>query len=239
MLERFDTIRNGLADAARLSGRDASSVSLVAVSKWHDAKKVAELARYWKGLGVGYPVFGENYVQEAVDKQTAVASLLCASTETKNILPEWHFIGHVQSRKARDVVGRFNLIHTLDSEKLANQLQKMAQSHNLPPQEVLIQVNIGEEPQKSGVAPDATEALITSVMQLSEIHITGLMCLPPLFGEAEVSRPYFVKLRELRDTLARATGLALPHLSMGMTGDFEIAVEEGATMVRIGTALFR
>lgn len=235
--ERFLAVRARLEKAAAASGRALRDIHLVAVSKNHSAAMVAALTAMWSGLPQNSaPTFGENYVQEAVDKQTAVASLLLRSPAS--VAPEWHFTGHLQSRKAREVAGRFALIHTLDSDKLAGQIQKAVQQENLPPQNVLIQVNIGEEEQKSGVSGDEAEKLITAVMAMPELAVQGLMCLPPFFDEGEKSRPYFAKLRELRDALSARTGLALRGLSMGMSHDFEIAVAEGATIVRVGTDIF-
>lgn len=232
--ERFASVLARIEQAARNAGRNRNEIRLVAISKTHPAPVLAELCRFWPG---GPAVFGENYAQEALDKQAAVASLLVKSLPDAPA-PEWHFTGHAQSRKARDIVGRFSLIHTLDSEKLAARIQKIVQEQRLPPQAVLIQVNVGEEPQKSGVMPEKAEALVTSVMRMPEISVQGLMCLPPFFKKAEASRPYFARLRELRGFLARSTGLDLPHLSMGMSHDCEAAVAEGATIVRIGTDIF-
>lgn len=234
--ERFDAVRARLRSAAKASGRDARDVRLIAISKTHPAPMLAELCHYWRESGA--PAFGENYVQEAVAKQTEVASLLVRNDAGQGSLPEWHFTGHLQSRKAKEIAGRFACVHTLDSEKLAGQLARCVQAGNLSPQAVLVQVNIGGEEQKSGVSPEAAERFVTSVMALPEIRVEGLMCLPPFFDEAEPSRPYFSRLRELRDGLRRATGLALPHLSMGMSHDFEVAISEGATMIRVGTDIF-
>lgn len=231
--DRFDAVCRRLEDAVRASGR-RDAVRLAAISKNHPAPVLAELCRHWNGAT---PLFGENYAQEALAKQTAVASLLTQNSP-ETALPEWHFTGHVQSRKAREIVGRFSLIHTLDSEKLARNISKSVQENNLPPQAVLVQINIGDEEQKSGVTAADAERLVTAVMEIPEVSIEGLMCLPPVFGDAEDSRPYFIKLRELRDALARATGLALPHLSMGMSHDCETAIAEGATLVRVGTDIF-
>lgn len=235
--ERFDAVQARLQSAVKASGRDASDVRLIAMSKTHPAPMLADLCRYWRGGGSA-PAFGENYAQEALAKQTEVASLLARDDAGQGALPEWHFTGHLQSRKAKDIAGRFVCVHTLDSEKLAAQLARCVQAGNLSPQAVLVQINVGGEEQKSGVAPEAAEQCITSVMALPEIQVEGLMCLPPFFDEAEPSRPYFSRLRELRDGLRRATGLTLPHLSMGMSHDFEVAVSEGATMIRVGTDIF-
>ena len=236
LYDRFASVLSRLDEAAKTSGRDKGAIRLIAISKTHPAAMVAELFRIWNDAT---PTFGENYVQEAVEKQMDVASLLVKSPSTVwRTMPEWHFVGHVQSRKAKDITGRFSLIHTLDSEKLAEQIRKTVLVENLPPQPVLIQINIGDEEQKFGVAVEEAERFLTTVAAIPEIRVAGLMCLPPFFAEAEASRPYFVKLRETRDALCRATGLALPHLSMGMSHDCETAIAEGATLVRIGTDIF-
>ena len=239
LYERFESVCERLKKSAAASGRDVADITLVAISKTHSAPMVAELAAYWnKTEKKQTPVFGENYVQEAVQKQIETASLLLKKMDREAPAPEWHFTGHIQSRKAKDVAGRFSLIHTLDSEKLALQIQKCVKENNLPPQEVLIQINIGEEPQKSGAFPLDAEKLLLAVTNIAEIRVRGLMCIPPNFDDAETSRPYFAKLRELRDALRQHCGFALPHLSMGMSHDCEAAIEEGATMVRIGTDIF-
>ncbi|CAK7042431.1 MAG: Pyridoxal phosphate homeostasis protein [Desulfovibrio sp.] len=236
---RFESVLARLAKAAAASGRKAEDIRLIAISKTHPSPVTAELAALWSAGTYGStPVFGENYVQEAVQKQTETASLLLKRCGPTYTAPEWHFTGHVQSRKAKDVTGRFTLIHTLDSEKLAMQISKSVIENNLGCQEVLVQINIGEEPQKSGVYPEDAEKLLTAVLQIKEVRITGLMCLPPNFDDAETSRPYFTKLRALRDALRQNCGIPLPHLSMGMSHDCEAAIEEGATMVRIGTDIF-
>ncbi len=242
---RFDAICERILRAAERSGRTAGDVRLVAISKLHGADMVAELARYWAGAGTraGGPTFGENYVQEAMAKKAEVAALLPGSDV------EWHFTGHIQSRKSRDVVGEFGLLHTVDSLKLAGALQKawdnrMAERpiglrDPVPgPQAVLVQVNIGREPQKSGVDPDSLEELLNGLAAMGGLRAQGLMCIPPNVENPAESRPYFVLLRELRDRVSKACGLALPHLSMGMSGDFEAAIEEGATLVRVGTDIF-
>jgi len=188
-------------------------------------------------------------MQEAREKMPAVRALLrCASVPDQNA-PEWHFVGHVQSKKSRDIVGQFSLIHSVDSLKLAEALRKAWQSRvaaaplgldEAAParQNILIQVNVGREEQKSGVLPEALEPLIEGVAAMPELKLQGLMCIPPLAEIGGASRPYFVLLRQLRDKMESACGLSLPELSMGMSDDFETAVEEGATLVRIGTDIF-
>jgi pyridoxal phosphate enzyme (YggS family) len=168
--------------------------------------------------------FGENYVQEALSKQDELADLSGIT---------WHLIGHLQTNKAKVAAGAFGLIQTLDSVRLAGALAKVRHDQPMP---VLIEVNLGAEATKTGVAPKAVEALIESVRD--KVDLRGLMAIPPPGSASEDSRPYFAALRRLRERLAAATGLALSELSMGMTDDFEIAIEEGATIVRVGRAIF-
>lgn len=246
--QRFDSICERIEKAAAASGRKSEEVQLVAISKFHSAELVAELARHWASHispAANIPTFGENYMQEAREKMPAVKQLLGAQTPA----PHWHFTGHVQSKKAKDVVGAFDLIHSVDSLKLASALAKAWQSRVAAspvglhdpapgPQAVLVQVNVGKEAQKSGVDPQELEELLAGIAAMPELSLQGLMCLPPLAEIGEASRPYFVMLRELRDAMRARSSLPLPHLSMGMSDDFEAAIEEGATLVRIGTDIF-
>lgn len=227
LLARFHDVQGRLAKAIASAGRQPKDVQLIAVSKLHPSSAIATVAQ------AGHVHFGENYVQEALQKLDDLQAL--------NL--QWHFIGHIQSKKAKDVAGRFGLIHTVGSEKLADALHKAMmklgeQSQVQPAQDILIQVNIGDEPQKSGVASDDLFALADYIMTLPTLRLQGLMCLPPFFDDGEAARPFFAKLRNLRDALAVHTGLTLPHLSMGMSGDFVQAIEEGATLVRVGTDIF-
>ena len=225
--ERWRRVMEAKAEAEKGAGREAGSVRLLAVSKFHPAESIAELFR------LGQVDFGENYMQEARAKQAELAGLgIC-----------WHAIGPVQTNKAKEVAGNFSLLHTLGTEALARAvLRRLPEGAS---QDVLIQVNIGEEPQKSGVAPAdlyaVVEMLLTEKLIVEQgpgLHLRGLMCLPPNFGEGELVRPYFVRMRELRDGLCQRFGLDLPELSMGMSGDFRQAIEEGATIIRVGTDIF-
>ena len=231
--ERLAEVRGRVAEAARRAGRKAEEVTLLAVSKTHPAEAVA--AAY----ALRQVDFGENYVQEVLAKQEALADLPL----------RWHFIGHLQSNKARFMTGRFSLIHTVDSIKLAQNLHKYlgqvapegsdgGASAPAREQEILIQVNIGAEEQKSGVAATGLFNLAEGILALPGLRLTGLMCIPPLSLGPEETRPYFARLRELGDELKRETGLKLPHLSMGMSQDFEVAIAEGASIVRVGTDIF-
>ena len=220
LVERLHAVRDRIASAARAAGRDPREVRLIAVSKFHPARAVAALA------AAGQRDFGESYVQEACAKQDELAHLAL----------RWHCVGHVQSNKAKHAAGRFQCIHGLDSLKLAQALQR-----HIPPsrrQHVLIQVKLGDEDQKSGVRPEELFALADQVARMPELALEGLMCLPPFFDNGALARPYFALLRELCEHLRVRLGLALPELSMGMSGDFVEAVSEGATLVRIGTDIF-
>ena len=168
--------------------------------------------------------FGENYVREAIAKRAALTHLADA---------RWHMIGHLQSNKARVAVENFDLVHTLDGTRLATALSRARSS---PPMPVLIEVNLGGEASKSGVSPDAVEALIDSSCGLVEVR--GLMTIPPPAESPLAAHRWFAQLHALRDRLTTATGLALTELSMGMTDDYEAAIEEGATIVRVGRAVF-
>ena len=233
LITRFQTVCERVEKAVLAAGRVPGEVRLMAVSKVHPASMVAELTTYWDGIAHDdfTPLFGENYVQEALAKQEEVAGLLPAGLQ-----PEWHYMGTIQSRKAKEVAGRFALIHSVDSLRLAERIHNALEDGTT--QRILIQVNIGLEEQKSGVMPDDLNELLREVQRLPKLAVEGLMCLPPFFGEGEESRPFFKALRILRDKAQEATGLALPHLSMGMSHDMEVAIQEGATIVRIGTDIF-
>lgn len=223
---RYEAVLERLDKAVANAGRRRDEVTLVAVSKLHPAEDVAAVA------AAGQVDFGENYVQEALQKwQELAENAACAHIR-------WHMIGHVQSRKAAQVAGAFALVHTLDSRKLADTMERrlVALDRRQP---VLFEINVGDEPQKSGIAAADLPELADYVLeQCPHLEVQGLMCLPPVFDAGDAARPYFARLRNLRDVLRQRTGLPLPHLSMGMSGDFPGAVKEGATIVRIGTDIF-
>ena len=222
--EQIEQIRGRMDAAARSCGRDPASVKLVAVAKTVSVDAICE------ALAAGLAILGESYMQEAIPKLTALAG--------KPV--QWHFIGHLQSKKAKDAVKFFDLIHSVDSVKLAAALDRAAAKINKI-QEILIQVNAAGETTKSGLDPDAVIGVIEEISRLSHIRIKGLMTLPPFFDEApERVRPYFAALAALRDRIEaeKIPGVVMEELSMGMTGDFETAIKEGATLVRIGTAIF-
>lgn len=221
--ENLKDIRGRIDAAARRAGRDPNRVRLVAVSKR------VPLERLQEAVDAGQTIFGENYLQEAELKIKALGPGL-----------DWHFIGHLQSNKAKLATGLFNVIETVDRLKLAVALDGhlAAKGKSLP---VLLQVNIGHEVQKSGVLPADAEELLRQINQLPNLAVCGLMAMPPFLEDAEAVRPYFRELRQMADGFAQQ-GLLAPdrplEVSMGMSGDFEVAVEEGATLVRVGTALF-
>jgi len=225
--ERWRRVMEGKAEAEKGAGREVGSVRLLAVSKFHPASDIAELFR------LGQLDFGENYMQEARAKQAELADLAI----------RWHAIGPVQTNKAKEVAGHFSLLHTLGSEALARAVLRRLPEGAV--QDALIQVNIGEEPQKSGVAPADLFSFVETLLEGgltsetgAQLRLRGLMCLPPNCGEGELARPYFIRLRELRDGLESRFGLELPELSMGMSGDYRQAIEEGATIIRVGTDIF-
>jgi pyridoxal phosphate enzyme (YggS family) len=215
---RWREVRERIAQAAPRSGRTPNAIRLVLASKTQPPEAVR--AAY----DAGARDFGENYIREAGVKRAALTDLNHAT---------WHLIGHLQSNKTRLAARIFEIIQTLDSARLADGI---AHAQPIPPMPVLIEVNLGGEPSKSGVGAGDVESLIDAAR--AKVEILGLMTIPPLAESATGTRNYFAKLRRLRDRLAVTTGLALSELSMGMTADFEVAIEEGATMVRVGRAVF-
>ncbi|MBW2642749.1 MAG: YggS family pyridoxal phosphate-dependent enzyme [Deltaproteobacteria bacterium] len=223
MLKRLQNVKNRIEKAARSSGRDPETIRLVAVSKTVPANRVKQ------AIQAGAAILGENYVQEARTKFNELATYPVS----------WHFIGHLQSNKAKYAVRLFDLIHSVDTLKLARELDK--QSHKINKiQEILIQVNISKEASKSGVDVKGIHNLLKDINLLENLSVKGLMTMPPYFNAPEKVRPYFSALRDLRDRLEQQglLNVSLSELSMGMTGDFEAAIQEGATLVRIGTAIF-
>lgn len=223
---RWQAVQERMARAAQCAGRDPSQITLLAVSKLHPLHTIAVLA------ACGQRDFGENYIQEALKKQDALQGVLQNAASVR-----WHCVGHVQSRKVKDIVGRFACVHTVDSLKLAQEFERRCAAAGVC-QTVLIQVNVGAEAQKAGIAVADLPALADAVALCPHLHLEGLMCLPPVFDAGDAARPYFALLRELRDALRPRLALPLPHLSMGMSGDTEAAIMEGATIVRIGTDIF-
>ena len=224
LAERFARIRAKIGDAAERSGRPAREVTLIAISKTHPAAVVSKLVE------LGATDIGENRVQEAEQK----------IDEIGRESARWHLVGHLQANKARRAVNLFDVIHSLDSIDLARRLDRLCVEEGREKLSVLIQVDLGHEETKSGIEETELPQLVENLRELSRLDLIGLMTLPPFFEDPEKNRPFFRKLRELRDQVAaqRAFGDRKGELSMGMTNDFEVAIEEGATMVRVGTAIF-
>ena len=218
--DRFIKIQCRMSAAAERSSRPVESVRLVAVSKSHPPESLQE------AVEAGVEIFGENRVQEARSK----APLLPNSAR-------WHFIGHLQANKVRQALPLFELLHGVDSLSIAKDIDRVAAELGLFPK-VLLEVNVAGEGTKFGFTPDALRRQIEDLLGLGRLEIVGLMAIPPLATDSEDSRQYFIRLRELRDEVQREARVILPELSMGMSGDFEVAIEEGATLVRVGSALF-
>ncbi|MHB8786439.1 MAG: YggS family pyridoxal phosphate-dependent enzyme [Thauera sp.] len=218
--ERLQAVCARIEAAEAASGRPCAGVRLLAVSKTWPAEAVREAAL------AGQQAFGENYVQEGVDKAEALRELGL----------EWHFIGPLQSNKTRAVANAFDWVHSIDRLRIAERLSAQRDVH-LPPLNVCIQVNVSGEASKSGVAPDAVAALALDVATLPQLRLRGLMCIPEPTEDLALLRARFALLRSLRDEL-NARGLGLDTLSMGMSHDIEAAIAEGATIVRVGTAIF-
>jgi len=217
----LEAVRARIAEAARRAGRDPAAITIVAVTKGHPIAAARE------ALAAGLGDIGENRVQEALEKMGA----------WPDAPVRWHLIGHLQRNKAKHAVGRFALIHSLDSVRLADALEQEAAKRDLV-QDVLVEVNVAREPQKSGAMPEEAEAVVAHAATHPHLRVRGLMTMAPLTDEERVIRATFRGLRELRDRCASRFAVRPSHLSMGMSNDFEIAVEEGATMLRLGTVLF-
>lgn len=215
-------VQQRVEDAATRAGRQPHEVLLLGISKYQSEEVIRA------AFAGGVHSFGENYVQEALKKKEALADLDV----------DWHFTGHLQSNKARQVVGKFNLIHSLDRFSLAREVSKRAINSDVV-QKVLVEVNLAGEESKSGVKLNDLPALIEQVLALPNVEMAGLMCMPPLSSDELITRAYFQQARELRDHF-RAEYPELQsfrHLSMGTSSDFELAIEEGATIIRLGTVL--
>lgn len=220
--QNLDEIHQRMRAAALRAGRDPASVRLVAVSKTKPASLVDEAAR------AGQRLFGENYVQELVTKALSVSEPV-----------EWHFIGHLQSNKVRQIAGMVTMIHSVDRFSLADEIDRQWAKLGLTC-DVLVQVNVAGESTKSGTTVAAAVELVTAVASLSHLRVKGLMTMPPFFDDPEGARPYFRALRKISEEIGRLAipGVTMTELSMGMSGDFEVAIEEGATLVRVGSAIF-
>lgn len=255
MEEKLEHILQNIAEAALRRGRNPDNIRIVGVTKTVAPKQIASAAR------AGIEIFGGNYIQETLDKIEALSALKLDAPVS------WHFIGRLQSNKAKFAVRYFDMIHSVHNEKLAAEINRQA-ARNDKVQDVLVQVNTGEESTKAGISPKEAPELVRRMGAMKNIRVRGLMTMPPFFDEPEQARPYFRILCDLKkqiqdEVLAHSASAAAPgeasadasggaardaaggkseaamdHLSMGMTGDYEAAVEEGATLVRIGTAIF-
>jgi pyridoxal phosphate enzyme (YggS family) len=220
--DNLKTVNDRIASAAKHAGRDPLSITLVAVTKTIAVEKIRE------AIAAGATILGENRVQEAREKIDVIGPAA-----------RWHLIGHLQTNKAKYAVRLFQLIHSVDTIELAQEIDKQAGKIGKV-QNILIEVNIAGEASKAGMAVKEAPALVREASKLKNIAIQGLMTMPPYSEDPEESRPYFCVLRELARSIAQENipGVSMKELSMGMSGDFEVAIEEGATMVRVGTAIF-
>jgi PLP dependent protein len=214
----LQAIRETIARSAERAGRDSNEIVLVAVTKGFAVERIRE------ALAAGLRILGENRVQEALPKIDEIGPAGV----------EWHLIGHLQTNKVKFIEGRFRMVQSLDSVGLVQALDRRIES----PLDVLVEVNVAQEPQKTGVMPTDLGALAAAVNAAHHLRLRGLMTVAPMADDPESVRPVFAQLRALRDATSQQLGLALPVLSMGMTHDYAIAVEEGATMLRLGRALF-
>jgi pyridoxal phosphate enzyme (YggS family) len=217
---KLDLVREGIREAELRAGREPGSTDLVAVSKNHPPEVIRE------AVEAGQTLFGENRVQEASVKIPLLPSSL-----------RWHFLGHPQSNKIRKMLPLFELIHGVDSHALARDIDRIAAETGAFPR-ILLEVNVSGESSKHGFPPVELERSLDDLLALPRIQVEGFMTMAPLAPDPEASRPFFAALRELRDRCALNAGIPLPILSMGMSGDYLVAVEEGATLVRVGTAIF-
>ncbi len=222
--ENLELVRKRIQRAAHISGRNADDITIVAVSKTHPVNVLRE------AIIAGADVFGENKVQEAEEKIEEIGK--------ENL--KWHLIGNLQSNKARKAVKLFDVIHTLDSVELATRLERICKEENEKSLEVFVQIDLANEATKNGVAVSDLPKLVDFLQTCNCLKFSGLMIIPPFFEDFEKARPFFKRLREIRDELLRKNAFANKsgELSMGMSHDFEIAIEEGATLVRVGTAIF-
>ena len=220
--DNLKMVREKIAQAASRAGRNPEDIQLVAVSKTVEAKRIRE------AIEAGATLFGENYIQEAREKIKELGHEV-----------RWDFIGHLQRNKVNHAVDLFEMIHSVDRLSLAREINSVAANKNKKTR-ILVQVNISGEEAKSGINPGGVTSLVSEIASMSNLSLEGLMTMPPYFDDPERARPYFTALRELRNKIIaeNSGGIRLKELSMGMSGDFEVAIEEGSTAVRIGTAIF-
>lgn len=243
--QRLEEINKEIQTTANACGRSADDITLVAVSK----KKSVEVIR--EGIAAGVAVLGENYIQEAVEKIEAIGTGTGTDVDVDvdagagsgsgsgADAVSWHFIGHLQSNKAKFAVKYFDLIESVDRLKLAREIDKQAEKIGKK-QKILMQINISEEASKSGASADDAIFLAKEIAALNHVSVQGLMGMPPFFDDPEGARPYFKALADIKKAIEKEgiPNISMDHLSMGMSGDFKVAIEEGSTMVRIGTAIF-
>lgn len=219
-MSRLELVQQKIAAAAQRSGRLASDIELVAVSKTHSIEKIREF------VDQGITLFGESRLQEAMAKISMLPSKL-----------RWHYIGHLQTNKIRKALPRFELFHSVDTLPLAQEMDRIAADLGLFPR-VLLEINVSGEASKYGFSPEAIKRSLEELLKLPRLQVEGLMTMAPLSSDPETTRPFFARLRELREELTIKSGIPLTTLSMGMSNDYEVAIEEGATLVRVGSALF-
>jgi len=228
--ENLLRVTERIEKAARKAGRDSNEIKLVAVSKTVETDRIKE------AIEAGVTILGENYVQEAQKKIEEIGRPACTERFGEGRPVSWHFIGHLQSNKAKYAVRLFDMIHALDSVSLAEELNQRAEKAG-GLMKVMIEVNLSREATKFGTDEEMVLNLAKSIQGLKHLSLEGLMTMPPYFDSPEMSRPYYIALRELKEKMAKE-GIPMKELSMGMSNDFEIAIEEGATFVRVGTAIF-
>ncbi|MCD4720290.1 MAG: YggS family pyridoxal phosphate-dependent enzyme [Desulfobacula sp.] len=221
--ENFDEINKQIMDTAMSCGRKPDTIQLIAVSKRKSVETIME------GIKAGAKHFGENYIQEAIEKIDIIGKETAC----------WHFIGHLQSNKAKFAVKYFDYIHTVDTLKLAKAIDKQSKKIDKI-QKILVQVNIGEEETKSGTNTEDTIQLAEQISSFKNLSLQGLMCMPPYFSDPEKARTYFEQLGLIKEKIIarKLDNISMEHLSMGMSNDFKVAIEEGSTMVRVGTSIF-
>ncbi len=227
--QNLQAVHAAIMEAARVTSRAPEGIQLLAVSKTFGPEAVLEAVR------AGQRAFGENYLQEALDKIAAVGAAL---QPEQNTLPplEWHFIGPIQSNKTRQIAAHFDWVHTVEREKIARRLSEQRPPH-LAPLNICLEVNISGESSKSGVAPDDLAALVQTVAAMPRLRLRGLMAIPEPVADFDMQRKSFARLRQLFENL-NAQGCGLDTLSMGMSADMKAAIAEGATIVRVGSAIF-
>jgi pyridoxal phosphate enzyme (YggS family) len=238
--ENLLRVMERIEKAARKAGRDPNTIKLVAVSK------TVEVAQIKEAIEAGVFILGENYVQEAQKKIEEIGRPACTEPASRSLVEgrrfgegrpvSWHFIGHLQSNKAKYAIRLFDMIHSLDSIPLAEELNRKAEQADRVIN-VMVEVNLSKEATKFGTDEERVLNLAKRIQSLQHLSLEGLMTMPPYFDSPEMSRPYYIALRELKERLAKE-GILIKELSMGMSNDFEIAIEEGATYVRVGTAIF-